>query len=80
MANWKYATMAHIYPSRKVASCMSRTEFRLVRVVPTGTGSKRITIPKDLLTEVLGNSEYATISKREGGLIIQPAEVRPRKS
>jgi hypothetical protein len=52
----------------------------LVRVVPTGTGSKRITIPKDLLTEVLGNSEYATISKKEGGLIIQPAEVRPRKS
>jgi hypothetical protein len=52
---------------------------RLVRVVPTGTGSKRITIPKDLLNDVLGDSEYAIIDKKGGILTIQPAEIRASK-
>ncbi len=51
----------------------------MVRVIPTGTGSKRITIPKTLLEDVLGDSEYALIGKEEDGLLIRPAEIRAAK-
>ncbi len=51
----------------------------LVRVTDTGTGSKRITIPKNLLDDVLGDSKFALIGKKEDGLLIRPAEVRAKK-
>jgi hypothetical protein len=51
----------------------------LVRVTDTGTGSKRITIPKSLLESKLGNTEYALISEDKDGLLIRPAEVRAKK-
>jgi hypothetical protein len=52
----------------------------LVRITDTGTGSKRITIPKPLLESKLGNSEFALISEREDGLLIRPAEVKAKKA
>jgi len=51
--------------------------FRLVRLIPVGNGSRRITLPKNMLDEVLGNSEYVAVSKDRGGLRLTPVEVKP---
>jgi hypothetical protein len=61
----------------KMAQMLS--DFKLVRIVPVGNGSKRITIPKEMLTEILGEDEYAAISKENGRLVIRPVEVKPKK-
>lgn len=51
--------------------------FRLVRLIPVGNGSRRITLPKDMLDEVVGKSEYIAVSKDRGGLRLMPVEVTP---
>jgi len=50
--------------------------FRLVRLIPVGNGSKRITLPKTMIDEVFGDSEYIAISKVKNGLRLTPVEVR----
>jgi len=51
-------------------------EVRIVRIVSTGTGSKRITIPKRMLDAVLGKSEYAAVSVERGRIIVRPVKVQ----
>jgi hypothetical protein len=60
---------------------MSRvmSEFKIVRVIPTGSGSKRITIPKAVMTDVLGDAEYVAIVPKAKEIIIQPVP-RPSKA
>lgn len=58
---------------------MSQTGSVLIRITDTGTGSKRITIPKNLLEDVLGDSKFALIDKNKDGLLIRPAKVTPAK-
>lgn len=52
--------------------------FRLVRIVPVGNGSKRVTIPKEMLDEVFGDTEYVAVSREKAGLLLSPVEVRPK--
>ena len=61
---------------------MSRNigEFKIVLVVPTGTGSKRITIPKEILTAVLGDSEYAAVGRNgQGQIVVEPVTIRMKR-
>jgi hypothetical protein len=55
-------------------------EVKIVRVVPTGTGSKRITIPKRMLDAVLGESEYATVAHEDDHIIVRPVKLQPMES
>ncbi len=55
------------------------SEFRIVKVFPTGSGSKRITIPKDVMTDVLGDAEYVALVPKAKEVIIQPVP-RPSKA
>ena len=52
--------------------------FRLVRLVPVGNGSHRVTIPKDMLVELFGEDEYVAISRTKNGLLLAPVEVTPK--
>ena len=55
-------------------------EVRIVRIVSTGTGSKRITIPKRMLDAVLGDDEYAAVSMERGRIIVRPIKVQVKSS
>ena len=54
------------------------TEFRLVKVVPTGTGSYRIVIPKDMMPEI-ATVHHVGVSKVENGLLVSLVEIRIMK-
>lgn len=56
------------------------SEFKIVRVVSTGTGSKRITIPKNMLDAVLGDSDYAAVAQEDGHIVVRPVRVQPIES
>jgi len=56
------------------------SEFKIVRVVSTGTGSKRITIPKNMLDAILGDSEYAAVAQEDGHITVRPVKVQPVES
>ena len=51
---------------------------QLVRLMPTGTGKKSLIIP-ETFNELLANSDYATITRKDGGLLIRPADTKRRK-
>ena len=55
---------------------MSET-LRLVRLIPVGNGSRRVTLPKEMLDEIVGESEYLAISKDRGSLRLTPVEIKP---
>jgi hypothetical protein len=55
-------------------------DLKIVRVVSTGTGSKRITIPKKILDEVLGDSEYATVAHEDDHIIVRPVKLQSIES
>lgn len=52
--------------------------FKIVKVFPTGSGSKRITIPKDVMTD-LGDPEYVALVSKGKEVFIQPVQ-RPSKA
>ena len=39
------------------------TKLKLIKIVASGTGSRRITIPKDMVGEIFKRTEYASIKK-----------------
>jgi len=49
-----------------------------VKVVPTGTGSYRITIPKDLMPEI-ETAKQVGVSKAENGVLVSLVEIRIKK-
>ena len=53
-------------------------QTRIVRLVPTGAGSKQLILSKDLLSS-LGESDYATIIPRDGGLFIRAMDAQRKK-
>ena len=50
-------------------------QFKVVRVVPTGTGSKRITIPKEIVDNVVGDSQYVKVAQQDNHIIVEPLEL-----
>lgn len=50
-------------------------EYKLVRVISVGSGSKSITIPADLVKKVLGGIDYVAIYEQDNKLVIQPVEL-----
>jgi hypothetical protein len=56
---------------------MMSENYRLVRLIPVGNGSRRVTLPKEMLDEIVGKSEYMAVSKDKGSLRLTPVEVKP---
>ena len=51
--------------------------LRLIRLIPVGNGSRRVTLPKEMLDDILSeSSDYVAISREERGLLLSPVEIK----